>query len=233
MFSATICPATTRSTPNSVCIVGRSCPATGLPYNIAGGRITDIDSVTGAITYELTVPNFFGPVTFQYTVADTTGARSSAATVSIQVGAVNDTPNAVPDNAFTTSGNRVFVPVLLDNGWGPDTGIGDVPLRITIEIDVSDPAEGTCEVVPITSTSVRFTPGPGFAGSTTCSYRVTDSDLPVGEWSVAVITIYVNDPPVAEDDTAVTDENTDVVIDVLKLSLPGEPQQGFGLRPGA
>ena len=159
--------------------------------------------MTGEISYEVN-EDFNGPVAFSYTVADTAGVRSAAAAVSISVLPLNDEPDAVDDEGFTISGSSVLVPVL-DN----DTGIGDIPLSVLIEVQVPDPATGTCSVE---GSSVRFTPGPGFFGTTQCSYRVTDSDF---EFDVAVVTIYVNDPPDAADDFETIDEDVTVDIDVL------------------
>jgi hypothetical protein len=201
--------------PATVCISGRPCPLPWTPGDfpifIANGEITDIDAITGAITYE---PNddYNGPAEFTYTVADTpTGARSNGAGVGINVIPQNDTPIAVPDNGFTTVGLDVLVDVLNDNGFGPDTGIGDAPLTVTV---VAQPpiGEGTCSPV---GTSVNFSPGILFAGTTNCSYRVTDFD---GEWDEAVITIYVNSIPVAIDDVVPPppiDEDEQILIDIL------------------
>jgi len=132
--------------------------------------------------------------------------------VSISVTPVNDIPISVPDNGFTTFGVPVVVDVLLDNGNGPDTGIGDIPLTVTIESQPPVPADGSCAPV---GTSVRFTPGGSFAGTTTCSYRVTDFD---GEFSVAVITFYVNSIPVAVNDVVPPppiNEDEQILIDIL------------------
>ena len=212
--------------PATVCISGRPCPLPwtpgDFPISIANGEITDIDDITGAITYE---PNddYNGPAEFTYTVADTpTGARSNGAGVSINVIPQNDIPIAVRDDAFTTVGNSEFVSVLNDNGWGPDQGIGDIPITVTVIPPFPDPLEGSCTEV---GQQVRFDPEPGFAGSVLCNYRITDS-YPVlfPESSDSFITIYVNDPPNAEDDTVIIDEDEQVDIDVLKLLLPlGSP----------
>jgi uncharacterized repeat protein (TIGR01451 family) len=190
--------------PATVCIVGRACPIMGFPLGVAGGRITDIDPATGRIEFE---PNddFNGVVAFDYTVADSIGARSPAATVTISVLAQNDVPVAIDDQAHTVLGATIFISVLAN-----DIGIGDIPLTLTVVPPIPAPSDGVCSVV---GSQIRFVPGPAFAGTVQCGYRVTDAD---GEWDEATISIYVNRPPVAVDDAPPPiNEDVTLVVDVL------------------
>ncbi len=174
--------------PATVCINGDCSP----PTSVAGGQITAINPATGVIRFLLNA-NWNEPVSFQYTVADTSGlpgSRSASATVTINVTQVNDTPIAVDDQAETVLGLPVNVNVLSN-----DLGIGDTPLSLSVVAPIPDPLQGACTVL---GNQIRFTPNVGFNGTLQCGYRVTDADL---EFDEAVITIYVNRPPTAVNDS--------------------------------
>ncbi len=117
----------------------------------------------------------------------------------------NEPPVAVDDSAETPEDTAVTID-LLDNDSDPD---GD-PLTLT-DADapngsVTDNGDGT----------VDYVPDPGFVGEDTITYTITDPD---GETDTAVAIVTVtpaNEPPVATDDTATTDEGTPIVINVIE-----------------
>ena len=76
---------------------------------------------------------------------------------------------------------------------------------------VSDPANGS--VVVNADGTVTYTPDQDFSGTDTFTYTIRDED---GETSTATVTVTVDDDgvPVAVDDSATTDEETAVTIDV-------------------
>ena len=80
---------------------------------------------------------------------------------------------------------------------------------------VTPPTNGTATVDPVTG-EITYTPNPDFHGTDTLVYSICDTGTPVlCDTAVVVITVNpVNDAPVANDDTATTDEDTPVVIDV-------------------
>jgi hypothetical protein len=147
-------------------------------------------------------PGYAGPDSFTYTVEDTDGLRSTA-TVNVNVAAG---PLAAPDSFTTPGGTVLGVPYasLLAN----DQGQG-----LSVALDgFSDPPHGTVSVC-CNPAGFRYTPDTCFVGTDTFIYTVTDS---YGQHATAQVTMTVtNRPPVAVNDSAVTDRDTAVTIAVL------------------
>ena len=131
---------------------------------------------------------------------------------------MNDPPVAEDDAAVTDEDNPVTVaaPGVLDNDSDPD--VGDT-LTVTA-VDTS----GTVGAVTAWDADGSFTYDPNgqfeylqAGNSTTDSFTYTVSDGNGGtDTATVTITINgVNDPPVAVNDSAITNEDTPVVIDVL------------------
>ncbi|GAB5518512.1 MAG: hypothetical protein RhofKO_07630 [Rhodothermales bacterium] len=164
----------------------------------------------GRITY---TPNadVNGTDTFTYTVDDTEGRSSNEARVTITIAPVNDAPFAQDDAATTLEDTAITLPfdTLLSNDSDLD---GDV-LRIT----AVGPAErGTTE---LGADGIRYTPNAEVNGTDTFAYTVTDPDGLTSQATVTVTIEAVNDAPVAQDDTASTDEDTPITVDVLANDL--------------
>ncbi|WP_082389014.1 cadherin-like domain-containing protein [Celeribacter marinus] len=149
--------------------------------------------------------NFNGEAVITYTVTDPDGNEDTA-TVTVDVAPINDAPDAV-DDADTTDEDTAITVDLLANDSDVD---GD---DLTV-VSASVPAEqGT--LVDNGDGTVTFTPAPDFNGEATITYTIEDEE---GLQDTAVHTITVtpeNDAPVAEDDTASTDEDSPVTINVL------------------
>ena len=114
-------------------------------------------------------------------------------------------PVAVDDAATTDEDVPVTIPVL-DNDSDPD---GDT-LTIT---DFTQAGNGT--VTQDGAGNFVYTPNENFNGTDTFTYTITDGN---GGTSTATVTVTVNplnDPPVAVDDAATTDEDVPVTIAVL------------------
>ncbi len=156
----------------------------------------------GTITFEPN-PDFNGPTTITYTVADPDGAEDTS-TVSINVTPVNDAPEAGDDTAEVPEDGSVTIPVLA-NDTDPD---GD-PLTVT---EASSP-DGEVTINP--DGTITFEPNPDFNGPTTITYTVSDPDGVEDTATVDVTVTPADDAPVANDDTAETDEDTPVTIPVL------------------
>jgi large repetitive protein len=90
--------------PASVQIVGTTSP--GQSLTVSGQGIWSVDTATGNIEFTPDT-NYNGtPTAIQYTVADTLGARSAPATVSVTVTPVNDNPMIdLNSGAITTDGD--------------------------------------------------------------------------------------------------------------------------------
>jgi hypothetical protein len=153
--------------------------------------------------------NFIGNDTFSYVVSDGKGGTATGS-VSITVngpGGPNQAPIAANDSATTTAGVAVTIDVLA-NDSDPD---GDA---LTITID-GPPSHGTAIV---NSGKVVYTPQPGFTGTDSFTYIISDGK---GGAATATVTVTVtgsgnpNRAPTAANDSATTTAGVAVTIDVL------------------
>ncbi|QUJ77526.1 tandem-95 repeat protein [Sulfitobacter albidus] len=196
---------TDEDTPVTIPVLANDSDPDGDPLTVTeatspDGTVTINDDGTLEFTPN---PDFNGPTTISYTITDGNGGEDTA-TVDVTVNPVNDPPVAEDDVAETDEGTPVIIPVLA-NDSDPE---GD-PLEV---IAASSP-DG--EVVINDDGTLTFTPDDDFTGEATINYTITDGN---GGTDPAIVTVTVNDvndPPVATDDTATTDEDTTVVIPVL------------------
>jgi sorbitol-specific phosphotransferase system component IIBC len=170
-----------------------------------------IVNVDNTVTYTPTA-NYNGPDSFVYTVSDgdapLTGG-SDTATVSLTINPVNDAPVAVNDAAATDEDTAVTIDILAN-----DFDVDGDTLTVTA---VTTPTNGI--VVLNGDGSITYTPDPDYNGADSVSYTIIDGN---GGSDTAIVTIAVNpvnDPPVAVDDTTVTNEDTPVNIDVLSNDI--------------
>ena len=151
--------------------------------------------------------DYYGTDTFRYTVTDGyAGSVSSTATVTVTVNPVNDPPVAVSDSASTNEDTALVLSAssLLAN----DTDIDGDTLSV---ISVQGASHGTVSLV---SGTVRFVPAANFNGTASFTYTVSDGHGGSSTATVSVTVLPVNDPPVANADTASTAEDTAVTINV-------------------
>ena len=148
--------------------------------------------------------NFNGSDGFSYTVADGQSGTDTA-TVTINISAVNDAPTATVDSASTSEDLAVTIDVLSND----DDVDGD-----TLTVDsVTQPANGS--VVINADETVAYTPASNFNGSDSFDYTIIDGQ---GGTDTATVTVTVstgNDAPIAVADSAGTDEDIAVTINVL------------------
>lgn len=170
--------------------------------------IASVDPTTGQITYT-PAPGYFGADSFSYSVKDTLGATSNAATIAISVHAH---PVANNDTATTNQNTAVLVSELTN-----DTSSDGATLN-TATVQVATAASnGTTAIDPATG-KITYTPNTGFVGSDSFTYIVADNRGASSNAAAVSITIKsppVHHPPIANNDTATTKENTVVVIDEL------------------
>jgi len=163
-------------------------------------------NANGSFTYTPN-SNYFGPDAFTYRARDGASAVSNIATVSINVGPVNDLPVAVND-AFSTPEDTQLVitpPGILANDTDPD---GPLPLT---SILVSTTTNGS--LVLNANGSFTYTPNSNYFGPDAFTYRARDGSG--GESNTATVSITVtpvNDLPVAVNDAFSTPEDTQLVI---------------------
>ena len=166
------------------------------------------DPSHGTVTFDGTTilytpqEGFIGTDTFEYTIEDESGDRTTAI---VTVRVVNNAPSAIDDIAtvFINSSNNLID--VLSNDTDIDSVEGLVINAVT------QPANGT---VTFTGASVTYTPNPGFIGTDVFTYTVEDEN---GEMVTAQVTVSVVDNSIAAADDEITVlRNSDLTsIDVL------------------
>lgn len=178
---------------------------------VAAGANTHgtVDLTSGAVTYS-PAADYNGPASFTYTVCDdgtTNGSPDSkctTATVNVDVQSVNDNPLAVDDSTTTDEDTPVIVNVLTN-----DSDVdGD-------NLSVSAVTQGAHGSVTNNGSNVTYSPAANFNGSDSFSYTVSDGNGGTATANVSVTINAVNDTPVANNDSAATDEDTPATISVL------------------
>jgi len=146
-------------------------------------------------------PYFTGPDVFTFKLND--GEVDSApATVSINVFS-NLLPVAEPHSVTTAEDTPIEIRLM---GSDPDSD----PLAY---IMITDPSHGSLKG---TAPNLTYTPNPNFNGSDSFTFKINDGAADSAPATVSIMVSSVNDPPVANDDTATTREDTPVgTIDVL------------------
>lgn len=149
---------------------------------------------------------FVGSTSFTYLANDGT-ADSNAATVTVTV-AATPPPVAADDTATT----RVNTPVDI-NVTANDTD-ADGTVDVTTVVIVLDVTNGTTSVDAVTGV-VTYTPNASFTGPDSFTYTVDDNDSQTSDPATVTITVTPNSVPTASNDSATTDADTAVVINVL------------------
>jgi large repetitive protein len=160
-----------------------------------GKAVVSADGKT--VTYTAN-PGATGTDTFDYVVADDAGGTDTGSvTITLRT-----LPTAAPDKATGASGQAVTADVTANDK--------DADGKAVTLTSVNKPAHGTAKVV---DGKVVYTPDPGFAGTETITYVVTDS---LGGTATGTLTVDVaNAAPVANPDQAAAVKNAKVTVDVL------------------
>lgn len=144
---------------------------------------------------------FAGLDTFKYHVEDGRGG-SDDATVNVSVDPDNFTPVAVNDSVFTPPGTPITINVLAN-----DSDQDGDPLTVSI---VTPPSNGTAVVNP--DNTITYTPDPGFVDFDQLTYQISDGELT--DTADVELAVGVNRPPSAVNDSAVTQIDTPVTVNV-------------------
>jgi VCBS repeat-containing protein len=223
---------------------------TTTPGTVTGDYGTLTLNADGSYSYDLNNPavQYLGAgesVTdvFTYTVEDGEGGTATT-TLTITVNGTNDSPTAVRDIATTPEDSAVHIDVL-SNDSDPEgdplsiVSVNGTPLYDADGNPLVDPVTGDPIEVDVGNGTVHlddkgttdptddelvFTPDENFTGTVTFSYTMTDGETPVSA-NVQVNVTPVNDPPVAQNDTTNTPEDTPKDIDVLAndSDVDGDP----------
>jgi hypothetical protein len=150
----------------------------------------------------------------------------------------NEAPVANDDGATTGEGLPVSINVIANDTDG-DGAIDPASVTIT-----SGPSNGGAD--PESDGTVTYTPDAGFAGTDTFTYTVVDDGGATSNEATVTVTVTAgNQPPVANDDGATTEEETPVHVDVLAndtdadgmvdattLTITNQPTNGTALDNG-
>ena len=167
--------------------------------SVTANNGTAVINAGGTIDYT-PAPGFCGVDTLQYVVCDTLNACDSA----LVFVDVNCAPIAVNDTISTDEDIAVNV-VVLTNDSDPD---GD-----PITVSTASAINGTAAIQP--NGSITYTPDPGYCGPDVITYVICDIHGLCDTGQVIIDVICANDPPVAVDDSTMTEAGVDVDIDVL------------------
>jgi VCBS repeat-containing protein len=145
-------------------------------------------------------PNYNGPDTFSYRVADGAGLTDDG-DVAITVTPVNDPPTAANDSATTAEDTPVTIPVLAN-----DADIdGDA-----LSVSVTTPGAGSAVANP--NGTITYTPPLNQYGDDSFGYTVSDGAGGTASATVSVSISPVNDPPTAAPKTVSTGYATAVTV---------------------
>ncbi len=200
---------------DSLTVTGTSNPANG-SVQINGGT---------TITYTPD-QHFNGSDSFTYTISDGNGG-SDTATVNVTVNAINDAPDAQDDSDSVDEDNPVTISVL-----GNDSDVDGDTMTVT---NASNPSNGSVQING--GTTITYTPDSDFNGSDSFTYTISDGNGGTDTATVNITVNAINDAPVADDDTAITNEDiptnilvltndSDVDADTLSVSTTSTPSNG-------
>ena len=193
---------TDEDTTVTITLTGSDIEGDALSYQVISGPANG--TLAGTAPELSYTPNadYNGPDAFTFTAND--GALNSIpATVTITVNSVNDAPVA-NDDTITTNEDTPATYDVLSNDSDVD---GD-----TLSVhSVTDPANGTAVVN--TDNTVTYRPNENYNGNDSFIYTVSDGQGGTDTATVTITVNPVNDAPVANDDSATTDEDSPLSAD--------------------
>ncbi|ERT04124.1 hemolysin-type calcium-binding repeat family protein, partial [Lyngbya aestuarii BL J] len=207
------------NTPVTINVLGNDTDPENDPLDITtfdensanGGTVAR--SENGQLIYT-PAANFTGTDTFTYTINDGNGG-TDIATVTVTVEEpVNTNPDAVDDERSIRSNTAIIINVI-----GNDSDPENDPLNIS-DFDANSANGGT--IAPSQSgRALVYTPAANFTGTDTFTYTINDGK---GGTDTATVTINVESDQtlLAANDTATTDQNTNVTINVLANDIDPE-----------
>ncbi|EOD5378312.1 tandem-95 repeat protein [Vibrio parahaemolyticus] len=171
-----------------------------LTFSVSGNSNIQVAIVNGIATITPTA-DWNGSEILMFIATDPSG-ESVSQTVNFTVTPVAD---IVADKARVVEDTPTIIKVLGNDTFEDDDKV--------VSLDTNNgPANGTVSVNP--DGSVTYTPNDNYHGTDCFTYIVTSGGVSEST-TVEVNVTPVNDAPEAKDDTAITDEDTPVTIDVL------------------
>ena len=151
-------------------------PASVIITQDAANGETSVNPTTGEVTYT-PGPDYFGPDTFKYTVADDDAMVSNEATVTITVDPVNDVPSftiASAHIAANTAGAQSIANFASNISPGPANESGQT---VSFQVTNISGASGLFDVLPTISSTgtLNYTPASDTTGTATVTVQLVDS----------------------------------------------------------
>ena len=168
-----------------------------------GSNGTVTDNGDGSLTYTPN-GNYNGSDAFNYTVSDGNGGTDTAS-VNVTISPVNDDPTANDDTATVNEDDTVIITVLNNDNDIDGDSVSIDSFGQGSNGTVTDNGDG----------SLTYTPNGNYNGSDTFNYTVSDGNGGTDTATVDVTITPENDPPVAADDSANTDQDTPVAVSPL------------------
>ena len=199
-------------TPGSLLVIANDSDPDGDPVQLI--QVTDsigtasCHTDTGVCTYT-PPPNYTGTATFGYSIVDDQGGPIVQATVTVTITPVNDAPDAVNDSLTTSAGTAKDVNVRAN-----DTDVDGDTLAVTTLTPTAAHGTVSCTAAGICT----YTPSPGYVGSDSFEYSISDGN---GGTDTATVNVTVNaappvnQPPNAVDDSFTTPQDTALSVNVF------------------
>ena len=197
----------------SVVLTGNDVDGDPLTYIIvtppAHGTLTG----TGSTLTYTPAANYNGSDSFTFQVSDGT-VNSNISTVNITINPINDVPTANNQSGA----NNQTVTTLEDTPVSIALTASDVdndPLTFAI---VTPPAHGTLSG---SAPNVTYTPAADYTGSDAFTFKVNDGQVDSNIATVSINVTPVNDPPVANNQSIITLEDTQAAITLSASDVDG------------
>jgi gliding motility-associated-like protein len=220
--------------PNTTLVVTQySYTVGGVAYTYAAGATSNLIPGVGTIVINTNGSYTFTPASnyngsapaITYTISDGNGGTASS-TLAITVVAVNDAPTAVNDSYTLSEDNTLTGSNLLSNDSDLETSQANLQVSqfaVGGVITTVDPTTGGTYLIPSVGTiqinangTFSFTPLANYNGTVpTVTYTTRDEGGATATANLLIVVSPVNDPPVAVDDTATTNEDTPVTVNIL------------------
>ena len=154
-------------------------------------------------------PNFFGTDSFDFVVNDGK-VDSQPATVTITIVGVNDPPVANSQSVEVDEDSQITITL---TGSDPEND------NLTYKV-ISQPLKGSLSgTAPI----VIYKPNADFNGDDSFTFSVKDGELESSPAKVSIKVKPINDPPVAIDQSVITDEDTSIKITLTGTDVENDP----------
>jgi VCBS repeat-containing protein len=183
-----------------------------LTYSLVGGAAHGTVTVSANGTFVYTpAANYDGSDSFTFKANDGQ-VDSNVATVSITVTAVNDPPVA-SDGTLTTAEDTP------QSGTLSATDIDSPTLTYVV---VSGPSHGTLTTFDASTGAFTYAPAANYNGADAFTFKANDGSLDSNVATVGITVTPVNDPPVANDASATTAEDTTLIGSVTAADVDGD-----------